>query len=197
MLISSQMRLPNRKPLNKLVWTFLGPSATGKTSLVLELTRLGLIHDVISCTTRKPRPGEVHDTHYHFMESEAFHSYVSEGQFAEYIEFNGNFYGIRKEDIDLNLSKGSVGMAVEPNGYKQIKTSYGHKVKSIYLEPPSKEELVNRIRTRQPGITKEEMANRLLADAHIYDFKLQADYIFPPGKLGEWVDLFKLHSRHS
>ncbi len=89
-----------------------GPSGSGKTTLIREFLRQQReagrqkYHLTVSCTTRKPRPNEVDGEAYHFVTHEQFRDMVEAGDFAEYAEVFGNYYGTLRREINPFLKKG-------------------------------------------------------------------------------------------
>lgn len=82
-----------------------GPSGVGKNTIIQELRRLipEQLQFSISCTTRRPREGEVDGVNYHFITEARFQGLVSEGAFLEHAVVHGNYYGTRKEDVLASL----------------------------------------------------------------------------------------------
>ena len=60
----------------------------------------------VSATTRTPRPGEVDGVHYHFLDVDTFRSWIAQGEFLEYAEYVGNFYGTPKKFVDEAMDQG-------------------------------------------------------------------------------------------
>lgn len=77
-----------------------GPSGAGKTTLIEYLLKIPLFELSVSYTTRKPRPEEKHGKQYFFITKEEFETQIKEGFFVEYTEFNGNWYGTPRENLD-------------------------------------------------------------------------------------------------
>lgn len=102
----------------------------------------------ISCTTRKPRPGEVDGVNYFFVTKEEFLRSIKEDKFLEYAEFAGNYYGTKKKFIKQKLEEGmNVILEIETQGALQVKKQMPEAV-LVFIAPPSVEELENRLRGR-------------------------------------------------
>ena len=99
-----------------------GPSGSGKTTLCRRATENGLCVYSISCTTRRPRPGEVDGVDYHFLTPEEFAAKVEAGEFLEHAEVHGNRYGTLKADIVELLEHGkNVVMDIDVQGAAQVR----------------------------------------------------------------------------
>lgn len=113
--------------------TITAPTCSGKSTIESELERLGW-HKVVSHTTRKPRVGEVHRRHYHFVGENFFD--LNRHDFLEYLTFNGSYYGVHKD----SLPKDGVAVIVcEPHGANQISAwcaAKGISMAKTYLDVP-------------------------------------------------------------
>lgn len=101
----------------------------------------------VSCTSRKPRQGEVDGTDYHFVTDEDFRARIANGEFLEYEEvYGGTLYGTLKQQVEDLLDKGlNVVFDVDVKGGCNIKKYYGNRALSIFIEPPSIETLRQRL----------------------------------------------------
>ena len=127
-----------------------GPSGSGKDSVLKEiLSERENISLSISCTTRVPRKGEVDGKDYYFVDKEEFLSSAKQGKMLEYACYCENYYGTPVEKVENQLQQGnSVILEIEVQGALQVM----HKVPealTIFLVPPSMEELERRIRGRR------------------------------------------------
>ncbi|MBQ6570097.1 MAG: guanylate kinase, partial [Clostridia bacterium] len=103
----------------------------------------------VSATTRDPRPGEVDGEHYFFMTKNKFSSLAKSGGMIEWAQFCGNFYGTPREAVEKNLKEGkNVVLEIEVQGAAQVMAQYPDCV-SIFILPPSIEELEARLRGRK------------------------------------------------
>jgi len=114
------------------------PSGAGKTSLVAALLQqLEQIRVSVSHTTRAPRAGEVDGVNYHFTDRSSFNDNRRAGDFLEWAEVHGNFYGTSKQWVDDTLATGDdVILEIDYQGAEQIRTLYTAAV-SIFILPPS------------------------------------------------------------
>ena len=128
------------------------PSGAGKTTLARRLQAWdNAIEFSISATTRPPRTGEEHGREYYFHTREEFETMISEGAMLEYAEVFGNLYGSPLGPVDRAVQNGKdVLFDVDWQGGQQIRNStLGKHVLSVFLLPPSIQELERRLVSRQ------------------------------------------------
>ena len=125
------------------------PSGAGKTSLVNEIIdRDDLLIKSVSHTTRAKRPGEEESIDYFFTTESEFNQMVLNNDFIEHAEVFGNFYGTSKNYVEENLDFGfDVILEIDWQGARQIQ-SVKREAVSIFIAPPTKQELENRLRKR-------------------------------------------------
>jgi guanylate kinase len=125
------------------------PSGAGKTSLLKEIYKNNSELVVnISYTTRAKRTGEKDGVNYNFVSKDAFQSMIKNNEFAEYAEVFGNFYGTALSDIKKTLSQNkNTILEIDCQGVKKIYKSFPEAI-SIFILPPSIEELEARIEKR-------------------------------------------------
>ncbi|MCW8973184.1 MAG: guanylate kinase [Gammaproteobacteria bacterium] len=140
------------------------PSGAGKTSLVkalLESTTEIMVS--VSHTTRGMRPGEVDGRDYHFTEVETFRSMIADGAFLEHAQVFDNFYGTsRSSALDMMDRGVDVILEIDWQGAEQVRKKMPEAV-SIFILPPSREELERRLRGR--GTDADEVIARRLGEA--------------------------------
>ncbi|MET7998163.1 guanylate kinase [Amycolatopsis sp. NPDC005232] len=141
-----------------------GPSGVGKSSVVGELRKLEPdIYFSVSVTTRKPRPGEVDGSHYHFIDRAEFDRMVADGQLLEWAEFAGNRYGTPREPVERALAAGRPAvLEIELQGARQVRAAMPE-ARLVMLMPPSWDELVGRLTGR--GTESEAAVAARLAEA--------------------------------
>lgn len=130
------------------------PSGTGKSTLIGRLLaehpelRLGFS---VSATSRSPRGAEQHGVDYYFFSPEEFRAGIDRGDFLEYEEvYPGRYYGTLRREVDGRLEQGQrVIFDVDCVGGVNIKSAYGPKALSLFIQPPSLEELRKRLYGRQ------------------------------------------------
>ena len=128
-----------------------GPSGVGKGTVrekVFEDPSVNLTYS-ISMTTCLPRSGEIDGTHYYFVSNEYFEKAIKEDALLEYAQFVGNYYGTPKFAVDKLLNEGkNVLLEIEVQGAKQVMEKCPEAI-TIFMVPPSFEELERRIRGRR------------------------------------------------
>jgi guanylate kinase len=140
------------------------PSGAGKTSLTRAL--LACESDIelsVSYTSRAPRPGEVDGEHYHFVTRSEFEAMIARGEFFEHAVVHGDLKGTGRAPVAQALARGrDVLLEIDWQGARQVREKMPTCV-SIFILPPSREELERRLRTRASD--SEEVIRRRLADA--------------------------------
>ncbi len=136
------------------------PAGGGKTTLAnLLIKEIPNLKRVITCTTRKPRPGEKNGVDYYFLSKEEFERRIKENAFLEYAVVHGNYYGTPKKEVEEELQKGfDLLLVIDVQGMRQI-VSNKKDVVTIFILPPSFDELVRRMKER--GDSEEEIEKRL------------------------------------
>ena len=127
-----------------------GPSGAGKDTIINEVMRQNKVNAwiSISMTSRLPRGSEENGREYFFVTREEFEENIKNGNFLEYAEYNGNYYGTPKHKIDEYLDKGiDVILIIEIQGALQIKGLIPEAL-FIFIMPPSMIELKNRLINR-------------------------------------------------
>ena len=131
---------------------FSAPSGTGKSTIIgrlMEHKELRLAFS-ISCTSRPPRGAERDGVEYFFLSPEEFRRRIAAGEFLEYEEvYADRFYGTLKSQVDMQLDAGqNVVLDVDVKGGCNIKRHYGARALSVFVQPPSVEELRRRLEGR-------------------------------------------------
>jgi guanylate kinase len=164
------------------------PSGAGKTTLVrLLLEREPAVRLSISWTTRAPRPGELDGREYHFVTAEAFRAMIGRGEFLEWAEVHGNYYGTSKKWIADQLAAGSdVLLEIDWQGAQQVRALFPAAI-GIFVLPPSLDELTRRLAGR--GTDAEDVVARRLAAArtemsHVGEF----DYVIINDRLEQALE---------
>jgi guanylate kinase len=152
-------------PLSGKLIVLTGPSGVGKGTLMRSLLqRHPELYYSVSATTRAPRPGEIDGKNYYFISRSKFEQLVAQGEFLESAEFAGNYYGTPREAVLNQIQSGQlVLLEIELEGARQIRASFPEAL-SIFILPPSFEELEKRIRGR--GQDSEAAIARRLQRAH-------------------------------
>ena len=127
------------------------PSGSGKSTIInwlMSHQELRLAFS-ISCTSRQPRGMERDGVEYFFVSEDEFRRRIAAGDFLEYEEvYPGRFYGTLREQVDRQLEKSNVIFDVDVKGGLNIKSHYGGRALSVFIQPPSIEELRERLTAR-------------------------------------------------
>jgi guanylate kinase len=145
------------------------PSGAGKTSIIKNSVRMSISH-----TTRQPRAGEVDGVDYHFISDATFREMSRNSDFLEEAKVFDNLYGTSKVEVQKSLAAGlDVILEIDWQGARRIKQS-GFDVSSVFILPPSLEEL--NIRLQKRGDEKETVMRRMrdaineMSHYHEYDY---------------------------
>lgn len=133
-----------------LIYVVSAPSGGGKTSVIAEvINKLPNVEVSISHTTRSQRPGEIHGQHYHFINHETFEHLIAKGEMFEYAKVFEHYYGTSFGAIAHSLQKGiDVVLDIDWQGARQVRKHYPEQSVSIFIMPPSKEVLYQRLKGR-------------------------------------------------
>ncbi len=147
-----------RVPKGNLI-VITGPSGVGKGTVVQKLLdEVPLLAKSVSVTTRAKRPGEQDGVDYFFVSDEQFAEMLENGEFMEWAEYSGNFYGtphawveeqvrVKKDENGIDQAGTDVILEIEVDGAKQIRDRFAQAV-LIFLSPPSYDELKSRLKGR-------------------------------------------------
>lgn len=169
---------------------FSAPSGSGKTTIVRELLkRFDCFEFSISATSRQPRGKEQHAIDYYFMTNEEFRERVERDEFVEWEEvYAGTCYGTLKSEMERIWAKGKVIIFdVDVMGGINLKRLFGNDACSVFIMPPSMEELERRLRGR--GTDAEEVIVKRIAKAEFELSKApEFDYVVVNDDLQVAVD---------
>jgi guanylate kinase len=126
-----------------------GPSGVGKGTVVRKVRELyPHVWVSVSCTTRKPRPGEREGREYRFVTREQFHAMAEAGELLEFAEFAGNLYGTPRAPVEARLAAGEPTLLeIDLQGARQVRAAMPD-AQLVFLAPPSWEELERRLAGR-------------------------------------------------
>ena len=168
--------------INKpLIIIISSPSGAGKTSICKNILSLDSnIRLSISVTTRPARDNEIDGKDYHFIDSEEFKNMLNDNQFLEHAKVFNNYYGSLKKDVDSYLANGNdVLFDIDWQGAQQIINSDYDKIVTIFIMPPSKKSIEERLLTRQKdsGDNPETVKSRMLEYETEISHKNEYNYI--------------------
>jgi len=153
------------------------PSGCGKSTIIGHIMDDGKrdLQFSISATNRSPRPGEQHGVHYYFLSDEEFKSRVANGDFVEFEEvYPGRFYGTLRSEIESHLKSGhNIILDIDVRGGVNVKRQFGDRAISIFIEPPSINELRKRLEGR--GTDSPEVIDQRIGRAE-YELSFASGY---------------------
>lgn len=171
----------NKENLPGKLIIFCAPSGSGKSTLVqwlmAEHPELRLAFS-ISCTSRPPRGTERNGVEYFFLTPEDFKQKIANGEFLEYEEvYQDRFYGTLKSQVDTQTQRGeNVLFDVDVKGGCNIKEHYGSRAMSIFIQPPSVDELRRRLLSRGTD-SSEAIEERVAKAAYELTFAPRFDHV--------------------
>lgn len=154
-----------------------GPSGCGKDTVVKKMLAADERFILsVSATTRPKRPTETDGVDYIFLSTQEFISKISKGEFLEHTLYCNNYYGTLKSQIEEKINDGKVVvLVIEVEGAQNVKKVYPDAL-TIFLTPPSLEELERRLRTRNTE-DEHKIKQRLFKAGEELGFKSSYDYI--------------------
>lgn len=173
--------------MNGIVFIISSPSGGGKGTLIREILRtVPNIGYSISFTTRKMRDGEVHGRHYFFVTEAEFEKLIEEGEFLEYANVHGNFYGTSKTQVLREISGGhDIILEIDVQGAENVREVLPESV-GVFIIPPSYQILRERLTLRQTE-TPADLALRLInADSEVRKYT-EFDYVIVNDEVGKAV----------
>ena len=144
------------------VIVIVAPSGAGKTTIAQRLLKeYPQLKFSVSATTRPAREGEEHGKDYYFLNDEEFDQKVANEEFLEWEPYSGHKYGTLRSEVDKLVESGYFPLLdIEVKGALNVQELYGPDVVSIFIEPPSMDELKNRLSNRGSE-TDESLSKRL------------------------------------
>jgi guanylate kinase len=173
------------------IFAFSAPSGAGKTTILKQVLKdyPEIVYSV-SATTRKKRSNEVEGREYFFISENEFKKRIENSEFIEWEKFYDYYYGTLKSFVNKNLEAGkSVFLELDVNGALNIKKLYPDSI-LIFIEPPSFEELVQRLKKRNTE-TKEDLKKRIERAKMELSLKDKFDYFVVNNYLDKAVSEIK------
>lgn len=175
-----------------LLLLITAPSGAGKTTVGRNLlTAYPTLDRAITCTTRKPRPGERDGLDYHFLDLASFERRIAAGDFLEHAQVYGNHYGtLRSEVLDRLAQQRDVLLIIDVQGAETIRATaledpaVGSALVSVFLMPPSLSELERRLRGRNQD-SIETIQHRLAEAREEMEHWRHFDYVIVSGGIEE------------
>ncbi len=159
------------------VFIISAPSGSGKSTLVQWLLQsVPNLTFSVSYTTRAPRPAEKDGVHYNFRSRAEFEKCLERGEFLEYAEVYGNYYGTHRTSVDNAIrARKDLVLDIDVQGARQLKVAIPEAI-GIFVLPPSREVLEQRLRARSQD-SEEVIQRRLKAAAEEVRNYVQYDYV--------------------
>ncbi len=167
------------------------PSGSGKSTIIRSLMERGNVamEFSVSATNRAPRGAEVDGQDYHFLSTEAFRDAIDRGEFVEYEEvYPGRFYGTLRSEIESRCSAGrNVILDIDVKGGVNVKRIFGDRAISLFIMPPSVDELRRRLESRATD-SPEAIAERVGKAEYELTFAREFDHVVVNDNLAEAVE---------
>jgi guanylate kinase len=181
-VVSPDNRVPKIARTGSLL-VVTGPSGVGKGTVVgAVIDDVERLEKSVSVTTRARRKAEVEGEHYFFRSEEEFFAMQKRGEFLEYAEFAGNYYGTPSHWVAEKLENGiDVILEIEVQGAMQVRQKRSDAI-LIFMSPPSFEALASRLRSRGTE-TEEKIAERLkkakgeMEQRHLFNYEVINDNV--------------------
>ncbi len=175
-----------------LMLVLSSPSGAGKTTLSRGLLdNDSQIRLSVSCTTRAKRPGEQDDVDYRFLDTASFRGMVDRGEFLEYAQVFGNYYGTPRAAVEAALSAGKdVLFDIDWQGTQQLRDKVPSDLVTVFILPPSTRDLEKRLLTRAQD-PKDIVAQRMAKAADEMSHYAEYDYVVINRNIGTSLDRIK------
>lgn len=163
--------------MRRNLFVLSGPSSVGKNEVFNHLKKISPnINKTVSVTTRKPRSNEIEGVDYYFVSKGEFYDYQMDDSLVEYELYDCNYYGTFFSEVERHSEDNPLFLIVDVRGRRNILTHYPL-AKTIFIQPPSLEELEKRIRRRGEN-SEDEIKHRLTVASDEMEEKNQFDYVF-------------------
>ena len=175
------------------------PSGSGKTTIAEEILNDPSLMCMfsVSAASRNPRPHEIHGKHYYFLSPSEFRNHIKDNKFVEWEEvYTDQYYGTLCSEVDRIWQMGyNILFDVDVKGGVKLKNIFGHKAISIFIMPPSVQELEKRLRNRQTE-SEESLLKRIQRSEEELKFASQFDVVVVNDILQTAIEEVKSHISH-
>ena len=175
-----------------LMLVLSSPSGAGKTTLSRQLLDNDRqIQLSVSCTTRAKRPGEKDGVDYKFLDTASFRGMVDRGEFLEYAQVFGNYYGTPRAPVEAALGGGKdVLFDIDWQGTQQLRDKVPSDLVTVFILPPSTRDLEKRLLTRAQD-SKDIVAERMARAADEMSHYAEYDYVVVNRDIGTSLNRIK------
>jgi guanylate kinase len=175
-----------------LMLVLSSPSGAGKTTLSRGLLdNDSQIQLSVSCTTRAKRPGEKDGVDYRFLDTASFRGMVDRGEFLEYAQVFGNYYGTPRAPVEAAVSAGKdVLFDIDWQGTQQLRDRVPSDLVTVFILPPSTRDLEKRLLTRAQD-PQDIVAQRMAKAADEMSHYAEYDYVVVNRNIGTSLDRIK------
>jgi guanylate kinase len=172
-----------------ILFVISAPSGAGKTTVVQALRKTGKFFYSVSCTTRAPRPGEIHGEHYWFLSAPDFNAQIDAGDFLEHAQVHNDLYGTLRKPVLTSLQNGlDVLIDIDTQGAATIRNCHDPIIRQaladIFIMPPDVEELRRRLMKRATE-TPQQIESRLATAVREMEFWRDYRYTILSGSVDE------------
>lgn len=177
-----------------------GPSGVGKDSVIQAWKNINdSVREIITYTTREPRPSELNGDDYYFVDPEVFDRLIEDSFFADYRKIFGSYYGIAEQDLERACSSDKIFIAnLDVDGVRNIYSSYRSSLK-IFILPPSLEDLERRLSKRDDDFLSKRLtrAEREISLADTYDYQVRNINVYGTARRLDKIVAMEKFSRHT
>lgn len=172
--------MSNSEKKDRIIFVVSAPAGTGKTTLVKRLVQEFLnVKSSVSYTTRKARLGEIDGVDYHFIDEEEFKRKIQAHELLEFVELYGYYYGTSRIWVEKQLKEGNhVVLVIDTQGGLKLKPKFSSdEAVFIFIEPPSLEELKQRLllrKTESSSVIEQRLAcvEREITQGKQYNYRI-------------------------
>ena len=170
-----------------IVFVLSAPSGAGKTSISQRIVAaMSDVVQVVTCTTRAPRPGERDGREYHFLSRQAFEQHLAAGDFLEWAPIHGQLYGTLRQSVEATTAAGKdVLLVIDVQGAAQHRTA-GLEAVFVFVLPPSWEALAQRLWARGSESAEQQEQRLLVARQEVAHYTAY-DYVIINDQLDDAV----------
>ena len=171
-----------------IVFVLSAPSGAGKTSISKRVVAdMPDVVQVVTCTTRAPRPGERHGREYYFLSRQAFEQRIAAGDFLEWAQFNSQLYGTLRQSVEATTAAGQdVILVIDVQGAAQHRAA-GLDAVFVFVLPPSWEALAQRLQARGSESAAQQEQRLLVARQEVAHYTAY-DYVIINDQLEDAVE---------